>query len=75
MGLVYLPTNLPYKSTIHVGKYTSLHGILREQYDPKTLLKQIEGNIKQMLDLSIGIKCNVMQIAVVFFVFFVPGCT
>ena len=23
MGLVYLPTNLPSKSTIHVGKYTS----------------------------------------------------
>ena len=22
MGLVYLPTNLSYKSTIHVGKYT-----------------------------------------------------
>ena len=22
MGLVYLPTDLPYKSTKHVGKYT-----------------------------------------------------
>ena len=22
MGLVYLTTNLPYKSTVHVGKYT-----------------------------------------------------
>ncbi len=31
MGLVYLPTNLPYKSTFHVGKYTKFMGILWEK--------------------------------------------
>ena len=28
MGRVYLPTNLPYKSTIHIGKYTAKTSVL-----------------------------------------------
>ena len=37
MGLVYLPTNLPSKSTIHAGKYISVPWILYGPWDSSTV--------------------------------------
>ena len=56
--LVYLPTNLPYKSTIHVGKYT-IHG-LYGYYGVLLRLKKVTKQIlvHQNVYISIWEKCR-----------------